>query len=105
MTVSDHDLLQFAASTFSSVWALDLLLLLKRQPRRWRRAELVTALRASELVVTRALDSLHAAGLVSIEADAATYRPKNGEVADRVDGVQKLYVGRPDTVRRAICSS
>lgn len=98
----DNDLLCFAASSFSSVWALELLLVLKSQRRPWPQAELVTTLRASELVVSKALDSLLAAGLVSIDDKGIAYMPVNDEVASKVDSIEKLYAARPNTVRRAI---
>ena len=105
MAAPDESLLEFAASSFSSVWALELLLVLKGQPRPWPRAELVTTLRASELVVTRALESLLAAGLVSIDGDQAAYMPVNDRVAAKVDALEKLYAARPNSVRRAIVDS
>jgi hypothetical protein len=105
VTAPDESLLEFAASSFSSVWALELLLVLKGQPRPWPRAELVTTLRASELVVTRALESLLAAGLVSIDGDVAAYMPVNDKVAAKVDALEKLYAARPNSVRRAIVDS
>ena len=102
MTGPSDQLQRFIASGFRSVWALELLLALKRDPRPWPRSELVAALRASELVVNKALDSLLAAGLVSIDGDNAAYRPVNDEVAARVEEVEKLYAARPDSVRRVI---
>lgn len=105
MSLPDEALLQFAASSFSSVWALELLLLLKRQPRPCPREELVANLRASELVVTKALDSLLAAGLVSIESGGIAYVPVNDEVAAKVDLIEKIYATRPDAVRRAIVAA
>lgn len=105
MSLPDDDLLQFAASSFSSVWALELLLLLKRQPRPWPREELVANLRASELVVSKALDSLLAAGLVSIEKTGIAYLPVNDAVASKVDLLEKVYATRPNAVRRAIVAS
>ncbi|MEO6225824.1 MAG: hypothetical protein ABIO80_08255 [Sphingomicrobium sp.] len=99
------DLLRFVASSFNSVWGLELVLALKRDPREWRRGELVTVLRASDLVVSRALDALLAAGLVSLDSDCATYRPVNADVAARMDEVEKLYAARPDAVRRAIVAN
>lgn len=92
-------------SSFRSVWALELLLLLKRDPRPWERSELVTTLRASELVVTKALDSLLAAGLASIDGSAARYMPVNDQVAEDVERTERLYAARPDAVRRAIVSA
>jgi DNA-binding IclR family transcriptional regulator len=105
VTAPEESLLEFAASSFSSVWALELLLVLKGQPTPWPRAELVTTLRASELVVTRALESLLAAGLVSIDGDEAAYMPVNDKVAAKVDALEKLYAARPNSVRRAIVAS
>lgn len=104
MTQHD-DLVRFIASAFRSVWSLELLFALKRGARACSRSELVSGLRASELVVSRALDDLVAAGLVSVEGDQAAYMPVNQEVADRVEQVEKLYAARPDAVRRAIISA
>ena len=104
MTSSDQDLLNFITSSFRSVWALELLLVLKREPRTWARAELVATMRASQLVVSKALDALIAAGLASLEDDGARYLPVNGEVAEKVERTARLYAARPDAVRRAIVS-
>ena len=98
------DLLRFIGSSFRSVWALEVLLVLKREPRQWTHAELVSTMRASELVISRALDALLAAGLVSIEGEGARYMPVNASVAECVEQVEKLYAARPDAVRRAIVS-
>ena len=103
--IPSEDLLRFIGSSFRSVWALELLLVLKRDPRAWSSGELVSTLRASELVVSKALDALVAAGLASIEGDGAVYMPINDEVASCVDQLEKLYAVRPDAVRRAIVAA
>jgi hypothetical protein len=105
VTSSEHDLLQFITSSFRSVWALELLLVLKQEPRIWTRLELVTTMRASELVVSKALDSLLAAGLASLEGEGARYMPVSQEVALNVERSAKHYAARPDAVRRAIVSA
>ena len=105
MTGFDQDLLQFIRSSFRSVWALEVLLLLKREPRGWTEPELVSTLRASELVVSKALDMLVAGGLASIDGEKASYMPVNKRVADYVERTERLYAARPDAVRRAIASS
>ena len=87
------------------MWALELLLVLKQEPRAWARSELVTTMRASELVVAKAVESLAAAGLASLEGDGLRYMPVNEQVAANVDRTEKLYAARPDAVRRAIISS
>lgn len=62
-------------------------------------------MRASELVVNKAVDALVAAGLASVEDEAVSYMPINDEVATCVDQLESLYAVRPDAVRRAIVSS
>jgi hypothetical protein len=105
VTSPSDDLLRFIASSFRSVWALELLLVLKADQRVWPRGELVATMRASELVVSNALDSLVAAGLASLEGGGARYMPVSDDVADYVERVEKLYSVRPDAVRRAIVSA
>jgi hypothetical protein len=102
---SDEKVLRFVAASFPSVWALELLLALKRERRLWPRSELVATLRASELVVTKAIDGLIAAGLASAEGESAIYLPVNREVEEFVERVEQLYRTRPNAVRRAIVSA
>jgi DNA-binding IclR family transcriptional regulator len=97
--------LRFIGSSFRSVWALELLLFLKREPRLWSRDELISALRASDLVVNKALDELVAAGFVSIEGEGARYMPATDDIATHVKQVEEVYSARPDAVRRAIVST
>ena len=105
MTGPTDDLLRLIGSSFRSVWALELLLLLKREPRSWTAAELVAALRASDLVVNKALDELVAGGLVSVDTGGARYMPVSEDVAGRIDEIEALYAARPDAVRREIVSA
>ena len=105
MKGSNEEILRFIASSFRSVWALELLLVLKSERRSWSHEELVATMRASELVVTRGLDALEAAGLVSNDGDKASYMPVSTEVADLVSDAEALYSKRPDAVRRAIVSA
>lgn len=105
MSRSEEDLLRFAGASFPSVWALELVLALRREPRAWSQEELVAALRASELVVAKAVDGLVAAGLASIGGDGVTYLPVNAEVDQCVRAVEQLYRSHPNRVRRAIISA
>jgi len=102
---STDEILRFIASSFRSVWALELLLVLKSAERPWSHEELVATMRASDLVVTKALDALEAAGLVSNSGDKAQYMPVSEDVASLVDQAETLYAKRPDAVRRAIIST
>ena len=105
MTSSDDDLLQFIAASFPSVWALELLLALRSDRRVWTREDLVATLRASDLVVSKAVDALVAAGLASIEGNGILYLPVNRDVELCAERVEQLYRTRPNKVRRAIVAA
>lgn len=105
MSSSDEDVLQFIASSFPSVWALELLLTLRRERRHWTREELVTTLRASELVVSKALDALEAAGLALVEKGGAVYLPLSPALDECIALTEQFYRSRPNAVRRAIVAT
>lgn len=104
MSSSDEDTLRFIAASFTSIWALELLLILKRMGGACTHQELIKKLHASQTVVTRAIDSLVAAGLVSDQADTAIYQPVSRSVSANVEKTEELYLRRPDAVRRTIIS-
>ena len=106
--MASHDeILNFIRSTFRSVWTLELLLfLIEHKERSWSHAELVSALRGSDLVVTQGLDSLVAAGLVTVDAKgSAQFVPASAELERQADDSRRLYAKSPDAVRRAIISA
>ena len=103
--ISSEDALRFIGSSFRSVWALELLLVLKADRRPWATDELVATMRASDLVVAKALEALEAAGLVAVHDGVAEYMPSSNEVAALVARAEDLYAKRPDAVRRAIVSA
>ena len=97
---------RFIQSSFRSVWSLELLLLLKRDPRAWSQDEIVNAMRASQLVVSQALESLVAAGLVTVGEDGrALYTPISEDDAKLIEETEALFVQRPDTIRRLIVAA
>lgn len=96
------EVLNFIASSFHSVWALELLLLLKREPRRWSPDELIKALRASDLVLSKAIGDLIRGGLITADQSGVTYAPADDEVANLVEQVESAYALKPDAVRRTI---
>lgn len=95
--------LSFIRSAFRSVWALELMCVLRSSPdRTFNAGELVGRLRASDLVVRQSLDGLHAAGLVVMDEQGTRYAPAT-EALDRLAGdAVSLYDRRPDMVRRTI---
>ena len=105
MAGPSDDLLRFIGSSFRSVWALELLLVLKSERRVWSHDELVSTMRASELVVDKAVDALVAAGLAAAEGSGVIFMPINDEVAACIDQLEELYAVRPDAVRRVIVSA
>lgn len=105
MASSDDETLRFIAASFTSIWSLELLLLLKRLGGACTRRELVNRLSASELVVARAIDSLIAAGLVSDQEDTAIYQPSSRSVLASVEKAEELYLRRPHAVRRTIINA
>jgi hypothetical protein len=104
---SEKDVAAFLRSTFRSIWSLELLILLARDSGRcWTAAELVSALRASDLVVSQAVESLHAAGLVVRESgDEVRYGPASDDLRELVAAAQALYVKSPDAVLHLIMRS
>ena len=104
---SSQDLASFIQGTFRSVWALELLCLLRQQPDRvLSHSEMVSALRGSDLVVTQSVEALTAAGLVVVEeSGGARYMPAAPELEKLVKATESLYARSPDQVRRMIVSA
>lgn len=101
----DEDVSRFIESSFPSVWSLEVLLLLRRERRGCSREELVESLRASDLVINQALDSLVAGGLAALDQTGlALYMPASDDISALVDRTEELYAKRPDAVRRTIVS-
>jgi hypothetical protein len=98
------ELAGFLRSHFRSVWALELLLHLKRHAdRSWSTTELIDACRASDVVIGRSLDDLLAGGLVVVEHDQqARYCPANEDLERLIVETATLYAKKPDAVRRLI---
>jgi hypothetical protein len=105
--ISDETVLDFVAAVFKSVWALELLLALKRDPTRaWRAADIIRELRSSQTVATEALHNLVAAGLVTAD-DNGNYRYRAGSpvIDEIVAALEKLYAVKPTAVIERIVSS
>ena len=101
----DSELRQFIKASIRSVWALELLLLLRRRPRDWTAATLVTELRASSTVVTGALASLETAGLVSCAEGRCRYAPASTLLDQMCDVLERAYIEKPVGVINQIVSA
>jgi len=103
----DDDLREFLRHSLRSVWNIELLLSLHRNPgRSWRPADLVRELRASDMVVDQGLAGLQQAGLVIAEADGSyRYVPASPRLDQLVLQLERAYRERPSTVTRALFST
>ncbi|HEY1753184.1 MAG TPA: hypothetical protein VGG29_18145 [Caulobacteraceae bacterium] len=106
-TVSDLALLGFIQRSIRSVWALQLLLLMRETPARlWSSSELVGELRASEAVVSGVLAGFERDGLVARgPADRVRFAPRIQQIDDLCDALAQAYRERPVTVVNAIVSN
>jgi hypothetical protein len=103
--VISPDLLAFIRSTLRSVWALELLLLLRRQaPRALAVKELARELRATDSLVARCLPDLEAAGLIASEQDAYKFAPASPALQEHCALLELEYSQRPVAVVDAIVS-
>lgn len=102
-----QDIKRFIRATFRSVWSLELLCFLRKHPERdWAATELVSVLRASDLVMEQSLAALTAAGLVVTDAKgAARYQPATPALDLLAAETEAIYARSPDAIRRMIVSS
>ncbi|MGH6957542.1 MAG: hypothetical protein ACREEW_12835 [Caulobacteraceae bacterium] len=99
-------LIEFIRQSIRSVWALELLLLIRRQPARaWSRRELVGELRASDAVVAGVLGRFETDGLVARDAEGRyRFTAKCNGLEGLCDSLAEAYKERPVVVINAIAS-
>ena len=104
--ISQPLLISFIASSFRSVWAIEVLkFLAANRDSRFSHAELIERLRVSDVVVTQSLAALDAAGLILVDADgSARFGVIGADQLELVDAAIALYHSSPDKVRRIIVS-
>jgi hypothetical protein len=103
-TDSEADTLAFVQAAISSVCALELLILLRRERQRcFQPDQLVRELRSSQLAVARALDHLTKSGLLE-DIPGSGYRYQQGSVRlDAIcDRLESEYAQKPVKIMRAI---
>ena len=100
----DDDLVTFIQGAIRSVWALEVLLLLRRERERtWTVATVARELRANERLVSDQLLALGAAGLVACD-DTCAYSAAPG-LDDLVGRLEAAWRERPGAVTRAIMAA
>lgn len=105
--IAEDEVLRFAAGLFKSVWALELLLTLRRgRERAWFAGELIKELRSSQVVIVEALSNLVVAGLV-VEEEAGRFRYHVGSpgIDEMVGELERLYATKPTVVMREIVAA
>jgi hypothetical protein len=103
----DEELLQFVRAAIKSVWALELLLLLRRDTSTasWTVERLTQETRSSRFIVADVMMTFKAAGLVAEVAEGA-YRYGPPYALDRLVGMlANEYAARPSVVIKAILSA
>jgi hypothetical protein len=105
MAQEEEDVLNFAASSIASIWALELLLLVRHDRRAWSSAELMRQLRGSDAVIAQGLQRLQNAGLIAEQSGDYLYAPASPEADDLVNELQSLYRLKPVTVISAIANA
>jgi hypothetical protein len=101
---ADQDLFGFIREQLRSVWALELLLLMRREAgRSWAPHELVTELRASPALVSDNLESFERGGLVVADEDGRyRFSPAAPLLVSLCDQLDAAYRERPVRVINAI---
>lgn len=95
--------MSFIDGSIPSVWALELLVLMRGQPRRpWTPAALVTDLRASEPLVADILSAFQTSGLVIGQDHDFLYSPASPTLDRLCEALEAAYRQRPVTVVNAI---
>lgn len=103
---SEDRIAKFIQSSFPSVWALELLCFLRENDSdKLSKDDLISRMRASELIVDQSVASLTAAGLVAQEKERIFYSPATDETAELVGQTVDFYAKSPDAVRRLIVAS
>ncbi|MDE2487239.1 MAG: hypothetical protein KGO51_07565 [Alphaproteobacteria bacterium] len=103
---ADQDLTAFVREHVRSVWALELLLLLKRDPERcWPPADLVRELRASTGLVNDNLQRFERGG-IAVRDDQGCFRfaPAAAVIGELCDRLEDAYRERPVAIVNLIAA-
>jgi hypothetical protein len=104
--VLDPNLLTFVRASIPSIWALELLLLLRRAaPGRLTREEIVQHLRATPLLIDRLIDRFKQIGLVVEDKRGAGFECSDPAIAALCEALALAAEERPLALRDAIISA
>lgn len=101
--MNEQDALAFVVASLRSVWALEVLMVLRRQRATpWRREDIIRETRSSQIVVAESIVVLQAAALICEEDGLYRYSPSTLELDRIADHIERLYAAKPLTVVKAI---
>jgi hypothetical protein len=102
--VAEEEIVAFIRDYLGSVYALELLILVKRHSNRaWRAGDLVRDLRSSGTAVAEALSRLIRAGFVAENpAGRYAFAPLSPRHAQLAAEIEKIYLSTPTSVMKAI---
>jgi hypothetical protein len=104
--VTEQEVLSFVGTSLRSVWALEVLLLLRRQRERaFSTIDIVRETRSSETAAADALTLLSAAALISEESGRFRYRPASPQLETLAAAFEALYAAKPATVIKTILAA
>ena len=105
--MTEDELLRFVRNWIKSVWALEMLLLFRRERERaWNPGDLVRELRSSDSAVAEALTGLRNAGFVTAAPDGRYhYSAASPGLDDIAARIERLYGERPLAMAKAIMSA
>lgn len=100
-------MIAFIRARIGSLYALELLLLIKRDRRAsWQPAELIRELRSSRTAVAEALSRLLKAGfVVENPSGGFMFAPNSPERQHLADEIERIYTSRPISLVRAIVAA
>lgn len=102
--MNENEVLAFVRQAVRSVWALELLLLLRNDPAKaWHIADLVAAQRANTRLVKDSLSTLQTGGLVLMDDQGRYhYGPASAALGEAVEALADIYRQKPVMVVREI---
>jgi hypothetical protein len=96
MLAGDQELLGFVRENLRSVWAMELLLLLRRDPaRHWQSGELVRELRATPALVNDNLTIFQRNGLAMADETGWHFAPANAKLEELTERLAQAFRDRP----------
>jgi hypothetical protein len=101
--VTEQEILTFVATSLRSVWALEVVMLLRRgRSKPWPMVDIIRETRSSQTAAAEALSILKSIGFVSEEGGVFRYWPATPRLEMLAAEIETLYASKPATVIKAI---